>query len=114
MVERELITQRTTAATPQIQSLNPLVSLTALPTLSPFVRDPTNEENGAKVDRGREIEEFLKKEKVDVVVGCDLSRGDIVRFILLFPILPFHLHASIYTSVSHRSSMISLLSRQPR
>jgi len=56
--------------------------LTALPTLSPFVRDPTNEENGAKVDRGKEIEEFLKKEGVDVVVGCDLPRGDIVR---LFP-----------------------------
>jgi hypothetical protein len=80
--------KRTTAATPQIQSLNPLVALTALPTLSPFVRDPNNWENGANVDREKEIEEFLKKEGVDVVVGCDLSRGDIVRlsFLSLLPI----------------------------
>jgi hypothetical protein len=79
--------KRTTAATPQIQSLNPLVSLTALPTLSPFVRDPKNGENGAKVDQGKEIEEFLKREKVDVVVGCDLARADIVRlsFLSLLP-----------------------------
>jgi hypothetical protein len=85
--------QRTTAATPQIQSLNPLVSITAFPTLSPFIRNSQGAENGAQVDQGKEIEEFLKREKVDVVVGCDLSRGDIVRVTHLssfpFPPLPF-------------------------
>jgi hypothetical protein len=37
--------------------------------------------DGAVVDgHGEgEIEEFLKRENVDVVVGCDLARGDLVR-----------------------------------
>jgi len=68
--------KRTAAAVAQIQSLNPLVSLTALPTLSPFVRSSAD---GAVVDGTGEIEEFLKREGVDVVVGCDLARGDLVR-----------------------------------
>lgn len=33
------------------------------------------------MDSGKEIEEFLKREKVDVVVGCDLARVDIVRLL---------------------------------
>ena len=69
--------------------MNPLVSLTALPTLSPFVR---SESDGAVVDGQGEIEEFLKREGVDVVVGCDLARADIV---CLYPFLvpqPFFLH----------------------
>ncbi|WWD18792.1 hypothetical protein CI109_103247 [Kwoniella shandongensis] len=55
---------RTDAALPQIASLNPLVSLTKLDTLSPFV-------GGTE----EETVELLKKEKVDVVVALDLSRS---------------------------------------
>lgn len=67
------------------------------------MRDSKNDENGAKVDQGKEIEEFLKKESVDVVVGSDLARGDIVRslpfpspsFDRLFPSTIYHL--DLYT-----------------
>ncbi|KAK8858899.1 hypothetical protein IAR55_003130 [Kwoniella newhampshirensis] len=55
---------RTEAALPQIASLNPLVSLTKLDTLEPFV-------GGSE----EETVELLKKEKVDVVVACDLTRS---------------------------------------
>nr|WRH23631.1 ThiF family [Naematelia aurantialba] len=65
--------ERTAAAAPQIQSLNPLVSLTALPTLAPFVRDPSS--SGASVDQEEQMVEFLKREKVDVVVACDMARS---------------------------------------
>ncbi|CAD6591847.1 MAG: hypothetical protein TREMPRED_000227, partial [Tremellales sp. Tagirdzhanova-0007] len=65
---------RTTAALPQISSLNPLVSLTALPTLTPFVRDPRTA--AAELDQGEEMVDFLKRERVDVVVACDLERAE--------------------------------------
>ncbi|CAK9785609.1 hypothetical protein CC85DRAFT_284417 [Cutaneotrichosporon oleaginosum] len=55
-------TERTAAALPQIKSLNPLVEVTALPTLEPFVGG----DETAMIT-------FLKREKVDVVVACDLS-----------------------------------------
>ncbi len=67
--------QRTAAALPQIASLNPLVSLTALPTLAPFVRDASG---GAQVDSKQGMVQFLKREKVDVVVACDLAIDDLV------------------------------------
>ncbi|KAK4684087.1 ubiquitin-like 1-activating enzyme E1 A, partial [Tremellales sp. Uapishka_1] len=59
-------TDRTTAALPQIQSLNPLVQLSSFSTLSPF-------------DGGLEKEDdmtvFLRREKVDIVIGCDLAQS---------------------------------------
>ncbi|WWC96437.1 hypothetical protein V866_003305 [Kwoniella sp. B9012] len=54
---------RTKAALPQISSLNPLVSLTTLESLSPFVGGSESE-----------IVNLLRKEKVDVVVACDLPK----------------------------------------
>ncbi|WWC88317.1 uncharacterized protein L201_003225 [Kwoniella dendrophila CBS 6074] len=57
---------RTKAALPQISSLNPLVSLTALETLSPFIGGSEGE-----------IVDFLKKEKVDVMVACDLPKSQL-------------------------------------
>ncbi|WVQ96610.1 hypothetical protein IAU59_003715 [Kwoniella sp. CBS 9459] len=54
---------RTKAALPQISSLNPLVSLTAWESLAPFVGGSEGEIVG-----------LLKKEKVDVIVACDLPR----------------------------------------
>ena len=69
-------TQRSLAAAPQIESLNPLVALTALPTLSPFVRYPAPA--APVVEIKTEMIEFLRREKVDVVVGCDLKRDQIV------------------------------------
>ncbi|GMK59188.1 hypothetical protein CspeluHIS016_0702030 [Cutaneotrichosporon spelunceum] len=54
--------ERTAAALPQIKSLNPLVEVTALPTLEPFVGG----DEAAMIT-------FLKREKADVVVACDLS-----------------------------------------
>jgi ubiquitin-like 1-activating enzyme E1 A len=67
--------QRTAAALPQIASLNPLVGLTAIPTLAPFVRD-AGEANAAGAQE--DITEFLRKEKVDVVVACDLTIAEMV------------------------------------
>ncbi|WRT68143.1 uncharacterized protein IL334_005118 [Kwoniella shivajii] len=57
---------RTKAALPQISSLNPLVSLTAFETLQPFVGGSEGE-----------IVDILKKEKVDVIVACDLPRSQL-------------------------------------
>ncbi|WVW85076.1 hypothetical protein I302_107112 [Kwoniella bestiolae CBS 10118] len=57
---------RTKAALPQISSLNPLVSLTAFETLSPFVGGSEGE-----------IVDLLKTEKVDVVVACDLPKSQL-------------------------------------
>jgi ubiquitin-like 1-activating enzyme E1 A len=71
--------QRTTAAIGQIQSLNPLVSITALPTLSPFIRGPRD---GAVVHGSSEMLDFLKREKVDVVVACDMTRSQLVSYTL--------------------------------
>lgn len=68
---------RTASALPQIQSLNPLVSLTAIPTLAPFVRDP--ESSGAKADDETEMVHFLQRESVDFVVACDMTREEIER-----------------------------------
>lgn len=65
------------AASPQISSLNPLVSLTALPTLAPFLRDKSTD--GADVDGTEEMVGFLKREKVDVVIACDMDRSALVR-----------------------------------
>jgi ubiquitin-like 1-activating enzyme E1 A len=56
--------------------LNPLVSLTAIPTLSPFVRDQTI--NSAELDDEAEMVAFLKRERVDVVVACDMTRKELV------------------------------------
>ncbi|RSH90782.1 hypothetical protein EHS25_009957 [Saitozyma podzolica] len=67
--------ERTAAALPQIASLNPLVSLTAIPTLSPFVRDQTI--NSAELDDEAEMVAFLKRERVDVVVACDMTRKEL-------------------------------------
>ncbi|EJT52977.1 SUMO activating enzyme [Trichosporon asahii var. asahii CBS 2479] len=64
----QLTDQRTEAALAQIQSLNPLVSLTAEPTLAPFVGS-----DGAPGDRAQ-MAEYLKREGVDVVVACDFAR----------------------------------------
>lgn len=61
-----LTAQRTEAALPQIASLNPLVSLSALP-MGPFA---TGDQDG--------MLDFLTKEKVDIVVACDLARGQLV------------------------------------
>ena len=58
------------------------MGLTALPTLSPFVRDANSDESGAEVDDQEEMVAFLKREKVDIVVACDMSRKEIVS---LFP-----------------------------
>lgn len=63
--------KRTQAASPQIASLNPLVSLTALPTLAPFVLEGSPSDGKANGDK--EMVEFLKREKVDVLVACDLG-----------------------------------------
>ncbi|WVR06645.1 hypothetical protein IAU60_003677 [Kwoniella sp. DSM 27419] len=57
---------RTQAALPQIGSLNPLVSLTAWESMAPFV-------GGGEA----EITELLRREKVDVVVACDLPRSQL-------------------------------------
>jgi ubiquitin-like 1-activating enzyme E1 A len=70
------VKQRTSAALPQIASLNPLVSLTAIPTLSPFFRDP--DVNSAELDAEAEIVAFLQRERVDVVVACDMTRTELV------------------------------------
>ncbi|GFZ50515.1 hypothetical protein JCM24511_08272 [Saitozyma sp. JCM 24511] len=67
--------ERTAAALPQIASLNPLVSLTAIPTLSPFVRDQAI--NSAELDDEAEMVAFLKRERVDVVVACDMTRKEL-------------------------------------
>ncbi|KAL7420465.1 E1 ubiquitin-activating protein aos1 [Cryptotrichosporon argae] len=64
-------TDRTAAALPQIASLNPLVTLTAFPTFSPFVRRPTTDLVGADAEAA--MVEMLRREKVDVVVACDLE-----------------------------------------
>lgn len=58
--------QRTSAALPQIASLNSNVQLTAFPTLEPFVSVNSNQAN---------MVEFLQREKVDIIVGCDLTRS---------------------------------------
>ena len=60
------------AALPQIKSLNPLVTITPLPTLSPFTSSPTG-------DPQETMEDFLKREKVDLVCGTDLDRSTIER-----------------------------------
>jgi len=60
--------------------LNPLVSLTALPTLAPFVR--TRSSAGASVDSQQEIVDFLRKEKVDVIVACDMSIQEMVGSVM--------------------------------
>ncbi|WWC62948.1 uncharacterized protein I303_105546 [Kwoniella dejecticola CBS 10117] len=57
---------RTQAASPQISSLNPLVSLTALETLHPFIGGSEGE-----------IVDLLKREKVDVIVACDLPKSQL-------------------------------------
>ncbi|KAI9634650.1 uncharacterized protein MKK02DRAFT_34251 [Dioszegia hungarica] len=70
---------RTEAALPQIASLNPLVSLSSFPTLSPFVQ-PSSGDNGSSLQNGAakaDMLEFLKREKVDVVVACDMTRSEI-------------------------------------
>ena len=71
--------QRTEAALPQIASLNPLVSLTALPTSTPFLRNPSSSTSGADVDSESEVVDFLRREQVDVVVACDMSKSQMVR-----------------------------------
>jgi len=48
------------------------------------------------VDGQGEIEEFLKREGVDVVVGCDLPRGDLVRS--SFPSSSLLSHPSVSSS----------------
>ena len=68
--------QRTAAALPQIASLNPLVNLTAIPTLAPFIR---GDDAAAQVDTQTGIVEFLQREKVDVVVASDMSVSQLVR-----------------------------------
>lgn len=68
--------QRVTAAAPQITSLNPLVSLTVLPTLAPFVRDQSAT---AQLNDQQEMAAFLKREKVDVVIACDMTVQQMVR-----------------------------------
>ncbi|ORX37063.1 hypothetical protein BD324DRAFT_624649 [Kockovaella imperatae] len=68
--------ERVRAAAAQIESLNPLVSLTVRPTLSPFVRDPSTA--SSSVDTEREMVDFLRKERVDVVVACDLKRDQLI------------------------------------
>ncbi|OCF37345.1 SUMO activating enzyme [Kwoniella heveanensis BCC8398] len=57
---------RTKAALHQISSLNPLVSLTAWESLAPFVGGSEGE-----------IVDVLKKEKVDVIVACDLPKAQL-------------------------------------
>ncbi|KAJ9107192.1 hypothetical protein QFC19_002852 [Naganishia cerealis] len=65
--------KRVTAALPQIKSLNPLVTVTPLPTLSPFVTSDSAEQSSET------IEEFLKREKVDLVCATDLSEDQMGR-----------------------------------
>ena len=60
------------AALPQIKSLNPLVTITPLPTLSPFISSSTSTSQET-------IEDFLKREKVDLVCGTDLDRSTLER-----------------------------------
>ncbi|EIW67621.1 hypothetical protein TREMEDRAFT_45154 [Tremella mesenterica DSM 1558] len=68
---------RTEASSPQIASLNPLVALTAVPTLAPFIRN--SQTAGAKVDSEEEMVEYLQREKVDVVVCCDMTSEEVLR-----------------------------------
>ncbi|GHJ89431.1 hypothetical protein NliqN6_5833 [Naganishia liquefaciens] len=63
---------RVEAALPQIKSLNPLVTITPLPTLSPFISSSTSTSQET-------IEDFLKREKVDLVCGTDLDRSTLER-----------------------------------
>ncbi len=44
--------------------------------MSPFVRDPSTA--AANVDQGDEMVDFMRREKVDVVVACDLDRTEMV------------------------------------
>jgi ubiquitin-like 1-activating enzyme E1 A len=69
--------QRVNAAAPQIASLNPLVSLTVLPTLAPFVRDQSA---AAQLDDQQEMAAFLQREKVDVVIACDMTVQQMVSY----------------------------------
>lgn len=66
------VVQRVLAALPQIKSLNPLVTVTPLSTLSPFVV-PASGQQPAET-----IEEFLKREKVDLVCATDLAKEGMV------------------------------------
>lgn len=52
------------------------MSLTAIPTLSPFVRDQAI--NSAELDDEAEMVAFLMRERVDVVVACDMTRKELV------------------------------------
>lgn len=65
--------QRTEAAAAQIESLNPLVTLKAIPTLAPFTQGST-----AEAGSTTEMAAFLTREKVDVVVACDMTRSQLV------------------------------------
>ncbi|KAJ9097320.1 hypothetical protein QFC20_006233 [Naganishia adeliensis] len=64
---------RVLAALPQIKSLNPLVTVTPLSTLSPFVVPASGEQPTET------IEEFLKREKVDLVCATDLAKEQLSR-----------------------------------
>jgi ubiquitin-like 1-activating enzyme E1 A len=72
--DRDLVVQRVLAALPQIKSLNPLVTVTPLSTLSPFVAAASGEQPAET------IEEFLKREKVDLVCATDLAKEEMVSF----------------------------------
>ncbi|KAJ9095243.1 hypothetical protein QFC21_005609 [Naganishia friedmannii] len=67
--------KRVTAALPQIKSLNPLVTITPLPTLVPFIASSDSKANGTS----ETMEEFLKREKVDLVCATDVTEDEMAR-----------------------------------
>ncbi|KAJ9112722.1 hypothetical protein QFC22_006224 [Naganishia vaughanmartiniae] len=72
--------KRVTAALPQIKSLNPLVKITPLPTLAPFITSATSSDLSTEQPAEKEtMEEFLKREKVDLVCATDLTMQEMGR-----------------------------------
>ena len=70
--------QRVHAALPQIQSLNPLVKVTPIPTASPFITA-----EGEAPSTEDEMDAFIKKEGIDIVCVTDASKDDMVSIIPL-------------------------------
>lgn len=70
---RPRCSQRVHAALPQIQSLNPLVKVTPIPTASPFI--PAAGETPSTEDA---MDAFIKREEIDIVCVTDASKDDMV------------------------------------
>ncbi|CDZ97450.1 SMT3/SUMO-activating complex, AOS1/RAD31 component [Phaffia rhodozyma] len=66
--------KRVTAALPQIQSLNPLVTVTALTATTPFIYH-----DSAPEDQYQKIQAYIKEENVDIVCIVEASTQDVTN-----------------------------------